>query len=358
MRAHGRKDNPARKIPRMAEEARHHHHIPQFYLRGFSMRVGNKKKWKIIAGNVHENRYFETTPRNIAGVRDFNRVEIDGIDPDYVENGLAQFEGMCTTAVQKVALTLEFDGDDRISVLNLISLLAVRSPPMRENMCDFRERVAHMQLGMVLHDKGRYERQFEKMAKWMESQGETPPEFVDYEKMKEGHEKHAYKVEVATEAHLRAEFKMQDTVLRTLVDRKWMLRYINDGGMGCFVTSDLPVVLTWDDPENMPVTMRQSPGHGMTHTEVLFPLTKQLCLVGSFEGPEGVQAATAQFVAHANLRVIEFCTDQFYTPKRVFTYLGPRGDICQDGHFMDRWKRVQGDAAQTGVATPTGKLPG
>ncbi len=55
----------------------------------------------------------------------------------------------------------------------------------------------------------------------------------------------------------------------------------------------------------------------MQQTEVLFPLTQHLCLVGSFEGPEGVQEGTVEFVANANFRMIEHCFDQFYSSKRV-----------------------------------------
>ena len=43
---------------------------------------------------------FETTPRNVGGIRDFNRIEIEGYEPDALENAWSEFEGSAATAIK------------------------------------------------------------------------------------------------------------------------------------------------------------------------------------------------------------------------------------------------------------------
>jgi hypothetical protein len=130
------------------------------------------------------------------------------------------------------------------------------------------------------------------------------------------------------------EIKLHDAVLRVLGHRKWMLRYIENDDTGCFITSDMPVVLTWNDLENVPVMMRQSPGYRMTHTEVLFPLSRQLCVVEEFDGASGTEKASEASIAAANFRMIQHCYDHFFSPKHVIPYLGPDKKYYKDRHVM------------------------
>src|SRR5688572_7912988 len=113
-------------------EARLHHHIPEFYLRGFT--VGSGKKRKIQVAVTGEGRFFETNPKKVAKIRDFMRVEIDGMKPDGLENELSGFEGKAAGAIRRVANSGKFEGEDRELILNLIALLASRSPQRREYM--------------------------------------------------------------------------------------------------------------------------------------------------------------------------------------------------------------------------------
>ena len=87
----------------MAKEARHHHYLPQCYLRGFA--VGRGKQCRLTVANIAGKNYFETNPRNVGGVRDFNRVQIAGFKPDAIEGMLANFEGQVATALRNVAVS-------------------------------------------------------------------------------------------------------------------------------------------------------------------------------------------------------------------------------------------------------------
>lgn len=318
----------------MAKEAHHHHYIPQCYLRGFAK--GSGKHCRITVANLKSQQFFETNPRNVGGIRDFNRVQMEGFKPDALEGMLSGFEGQVATAIRNVAASSKFEGDDRIAILNLIALLAVRSPQQRENWRQFEEKIMKQILGLSLASKERWEGQMQEMEK--AGKGIKNP--LPYEEMKAFYEKDEYNIKLDTEHHVALEFKGFDAVLPFLVERKWKV-YTTTEEQGLFITSDRPVVLTWNHPEQIPVMMRQSPGFGMQDTELLFPLTRDTLLLGAFEGENGCVAASTPFVATANLKTIQHAFEQVYSLRKVFPYVGPDLQFHHDQHFMERFEAHQ-----------------
>lgn len=55
--------------------ARHHHYLSQCYLRGFSS--GNGKKSNLTVFDFQNKKVFVTSSRNVGGLRDFNRIDIE-----------------------------------------------------------------------------------------------------------------------------------------------------------------------------------------------------------------------------------------------------------------------------------------
>jgi hypothetical protein len=78
--------------------ARHHHYLSQCYLKGFT--DGGSKKSKLITFDLPEKRHFPTIPRNVGGIRDFNRINIAGYDQNALENSLGEFEGVVAKALK------------------------------------------------------------------------------------------------------------------------------------------------------------------------------------------------------------------------------------------------------------------
>jgi hypothetical protein len=78
-------------------EARQHHVIPQCYLRGFTTKG---KKSQLHVFDVGRCKRFMSSPRNVAGVRDFNRVEMDGVEPDAIEIAFSVPEGRLADALR------------------------------------------------------------------------------------------------------------------------------------------------------------------------------------------------------------------------------------------------------------------
>jgi hypothetical protein len=160
---------------------------------------------------------------------------------------------------------------------------------------------------------------------------------LTYEEVTAFHQRGEYDILLNRGYHIGLELQMHDPVLRVLAARKWTLYNSNDA-TGCFVTTDRPVMLPYVNPMDVPPLYRSSPGFGMPDTEVMFPITQQMTLVGMFEGQESVVRASTHVVAHANTKMILGSYEQVYMPKRAVPYgsLGPEFKICHDDKFMER----------------------
>jgi hypothetical protein len=114
------------------------------------------------------------------------------------------------------------------------------------------------------------------------------------------------------------EFGGLDTILVTLINRKWSF-FVAAEGSGDFVTSDHPVCLV--NLSGRPPHPLYPPGHGMKETAVLFPLGRRIMLCGRFEGGEYVRDFDRLGVAHFNAEVIGNAERQVYAYDDSFSYL-------------------------------------
>jgi len=79
--------------------ARHHHYLSQCYLKGFTK--GGSKKSKLIVIDLKRKKYFETIPRNVGGIRDSNRIDIERIDQNILEKSIAEFESAAAASLRR-----------------------------------------------------------------------------------------------------------------------------------------------------------------------------------------------------------------------------------------------------------------
>jgi hypothetical protein len=139
----------------MVAEARHHHYLPQCYLRGF-LPAGRKGKLTVL--DLRKRNCFKTNTRNDGGERDFNRVEVKDLRPDSLEKGLSSFEGMAADALRVISQEKSFTDKKTFDVLvNLIALMAVRNPQVREVCSDFMDEVSKKLSHVMLSTKERWE---------------------------------------------------------------------------------------------------------------------------------------------------------------------------------------------------------
>lgn len=292
--------------------ARRHHFVSQCYLKRFAV-PRNKKKLQLHVFDRHEGRSYVCSTDDIGLERDFNRIEADGVAPDAVEAALADFESEADLALDRTNSAGTWQSDeDRECVLYLVALFAIRNPRARDLMGNFHERLFKQMMTASLATNERWDR-LEKNAR---DAGYIPPEAnVTYEEVKEALSSEKYRIELSNNEHLRTGFRLVEKVLPFLRMRRWVfLRAPPDSGG--FVTSDHPVNLVWSD------TARGNlrPGFGRKHTEVIFPLSTKLAVVGAFELEDGTRVVSDQMVEDINGTTIHFATRQVYARDLHFRY--------------------------------------
>jgi len=302
--------------------ARNHHYIPQCYLRGFTHGGGKKSKLRVIDANTKST--FETGTRNVGARRDFLKVDIEGLPADAHESEMAEFEGELARTLRSIEFKNSINQDELEIILNFMGLLAIRNPHFREVMRRFVDDVTSRIMDLTLATKERWEGQVAQMEKdGVDISG------VSYEDMKRFVEEKKYHLTVATDFHIHQELKGLDAILPHLFNRTWLLVEATVEG-GPFITSDHPVSLRWKHPEEVPPFYRNSPGFGMRDTQVIFPLSKNLVLIGEFENEEDgsdITAVTAspELVASINRMLIAGSRGQIYAPSFNFKFDGRDG---------------------------------
>lgn len=307
--------------------ARNHHYLSQCYLKGFTK--GKSKKSKLCVFDLKEKKFFETAPRNVGGIRDFNRVDIEGVDQNHVEQSLADFEGKAASALKKLEDTKNFSGEVKNLILNLIALIAVRSPERREHMRKFEAEVVEQMMGLTLASKERWEAQILQLK-------ENDPireSNVTYEEAKEFFEKKEYRINVAREHHIHMEMVQIEAMLPLLHGREWLLVEASEQ-TGPFITCDNPVSLTWKNPDQTPPFFRASPGFGLKGTQVYFPVSQDLALIGEFAENSGVIKGTLDLIALCNSTILQNFCRQLYAPKAGFKFYGKGGRILEGNRIL------------------------
>ncbi len=307
--------------------ARHHHYLSQCYLKGFTN--GESKKSKLTVFDLEERKHFETKPRNVGGLRDFNRIDVEGVDPNILEKSLSKFEGEAATALNKLRNGAKFEGEVKVLILNLLALLAVRSPQMREHLRKSQAQIAERIMDLTLASKEHWESQIRQMKE----SGVHVNDNLTYEDVKKFHESKEYTIEVAREHHIRMEFVGVEAILPVLDARKWLIVRASSES-GPLITTDRPVSLTWKEPDKIPPFYRNSPGYGMKDTQVYFPLSQGAALIGEFDGHEGVIDGPKELIAALNSRILIFTHKQIYAPKMNFYFRGRGGEILEGRYLL------------------------
>jgi hypothetical protein len=311
-------------------ESRNHHYIPQGYLRGFGWKRG--KHHMVVVHDFQEKKTYETNTRNVCAQRDFMRFEVKGRKPDWLEEEFGKLESEAVAAIREVMKSGVLDGENKNYILNLMALLAVRSPEQRENMREFQARVAQRVMDLVLEKKERWESQIKEVE---ETTGK--PSLVTYEEAKDFHRRGEYTIEVARERHIQTEIDLYNSVLQLLGQRKWTL-YLVPGDYGEFITTSRPVVIAYIDPEKVPSYLRHSPGFGLKNTEVYFPLTKHALLIGRWDGDEKtINPVNQPFVGVMNSQMIQHTHGLALSSAREVLYHDPLMRPQWDDKVIDRF---------------------
>ncbi|MBY3031169.1 DUF4238 domain-containing protein [Rhizobium leguminosarum] len=163
----------------MAEKA-NHHFIPQLYLRNFSA-GRDRRKAKVFCFDQSTNKTFETLVRNVGSRRHFFRINVEGLDPNHVEDGMAEIEGEIAPLLEEVIATRSFPSHKHFSaVMTLMGNVAVRNPRFRSMLEDLHVKMANGMMRAVLQDKER----FRDSIKQARDNGAPIRDDISYEDMK------------------------------------------------------------------------------------------------------------------------------------------------------------------------------
>lgn len=280
------------------------HFLSQCYLKGFTP-LGTKES-RLVTLNLREQKILPPTiPKNFGKQRYFNRIEIDGLSPDYLEDQLALFEDIADKALRNIERTGRFEGEDRVIILNLIALFVVRNPYRREYWNDMQNYIAKIVLDAATSNVG----------------GTTngislTPEF------KKLVDEQEFNVDLHQNEHIKLELSSLDTVIRLLAQRKWTLVHAREDLT--FITCDRPITLLWKDNKEYVA----SPGFGSRASQVCFPLTKKLMVVGDFEGGDNIIIASERLMASINSSTISNAALWVYTETGDFVFLKHTGELA------------------------------
>ncbi|AET95219.1 hypothetical protein BSFA1_79510 (plasmid) [Burkholderia sp. SFA1] len=299
--------------------ARKHHYVPQCYLKRFTSTGSKGAQLYVI--DAKRQRAFTTTPANIAAERDFNRIDIEGEDPNLVESSYAEFEARLAPALVRIdrrgALT---DEADLSLVLELIAILAVRNPSRREHKRKFQQETHRRMMELLVETPERWEAHTQKAIE----AGAVEAPGLSYDQARDFVERGEFTLEVDTTRHVQEELKSLTTVYELLYRRSWVI--VKAGASsGGFVTSDQPTTLYWDDEE-----MEGGfypPGFASRDTTVFCPLSRRVAIRGSFDGRLGAVEVPPEIVASINLRTILSAGRQIYAENDSFQFMAEEGKM-------------------------------
>ncbi len=290
--------------------ARHHHFLPQCYLRGF---VPDRASPKLFVVDAQVGRAFTASPRNVAQERDFHTVDVDGMDPDALEKAFAQIESDIAPVLERIARERRVSpGADLDLILNLMALVSLKNPGRREAMRQSTEEVGKQMMRLALASEERWNEQVRQMKAAGAMAADEP---ADYAGMKAFFESGDYKINLATEAHLGMELRAVDLMIRMLAKRNWSVLRAPAESSG-FITCDRPVGLGWSDGH----TGFYPPGFAATETTVTFPVCQQVTLLGRFEPVPALVDLSADQVATLNSVIISGAGRQIFARDDAFRY--------------------------------------
>jgi len=109
---------------------RKQHYVPQFYLRKFT---GAKDMLLVFDRDKKET--YRSKPLGIAAQRDFNRIDVEGMDANAVEKVLSEFEGETAPHLDRIIANKSIaDQGDRSAMVNLMAAMTLRNPKRRQAM--------------------------------------------------------------------------------------------------------------------------------------------------------------------------------------------------------------------------------
>jgi hypothetical protein len=140
---------------------------------------------------------------------------------------------------------------------------------------------------------------------------------VTYDEMKTAFDGGDLRLVLKNNAFVSLELQLLDHTMPLLFRRGWHLLRAPEGSGG-FITSDRPFFLMWFDPAMR--TGPFAPGLALMQTDIYFPISPQLAVVGAFDVGNTVEDVDEARVAVANSAMTAGADRQVYARNHNFSY--------------------------------------
>jgi hypothetical protein len=294
----------------MAPIARRHHYIPAFLLAGFTQ-TGSKDD-QLCVTDFKDGKEFRSTPLTTGFQRDFHTVESTELAPDYLENQvLAKIEGQVAPIINSLLKSHVMPmGNDGGELLHFLCLLMVRTPKARainDNGADWLEKLA---LRTALQSEDRWTQ----IQTYMRDNGVPEQEVPSYDEITETLTNDRFTFKLDQNSQLSLMIQLADELVPSLTSRKWSVLVSPEGE---FVCTDHPVTCAFTKP----VPAIWTPAPGLPNTEVVCPISRHVCLLGSLSVPGKTVELPRNWVAYYNGRTLTGLARFAYSAVESFIWL-------------------------------------
>jgi Protein of unknown function (DUF4238) len=303
------------------------------HLRQFAIRYG-KKGHQVAVFDRKADKSFRANVKDVCCQNYFNRIEVDGMDPDALEKAMSEFETKLADALVRTneARSLENE-EDRAHLITLIGLTALRNPEMRENIRRVHEDVGRMNIAARLRSQEIYNASVQEAKE----KAALPADYnVTYDEMKAAFDGGGFKLVLGNNALVSLELQLLDHTMPLLLKRGWHLLRAPEGSGG-FITSDRPFFLMWTDPDMR--TGPLAPGLALMGTDIYFPISPQLAVVGAFDVGNTIEDVDEARVAVANSAMTAGADRQVYARNHDFSYAQTHEEKPRRGSHLVSDKR-------------------
>jgi len=300
--------------------ARAHHFVPQFLLAGFTP-LGSKEDF-LWAFDRKTGKQWHTKPANVAHRKDFYRVDVPGVPPDVVESGLSKMESHSSNVIREIIRTKTIPrGDDYVTFMNFTALMSVRVPSGRDMINQGVDFISKQHLKAALSTP----------ESWAAELHEARTAGVDidedaasYETIKECLGKGRYTFAVDQNWRIKTMLELMGKLAPCFAPREWCLAISSSGG---FICSDRPVTVRFTRRK----AAMDSPGLMREDTEISFPLSRHVLLIGSWEPFKShTIALTRKNIALYNGITARHCERFLFSSTKDFCWLDKDGKVRYD----------------------------
>lgn len=292
----------------MAQIARNHHYIPQFYLKGFT--PGGRKKDMLWVLDLEQQKQWKSKPKGVGAARDFNSIDIKGVERDAVEKAYSEFESIVSEALTRISQQERFLHSDLVLLVEFAALLMTRNNAMRDTLEDAQQQMLWLLLQQSVVSKETWDVSQQSFRR----DGVPVLSELSYEDAKQLVQE-GFEYTVPRTEHVLRELSVTKSAFKMLMQREWTLYIAKNDSTG-FVCSDRPVFCWWTMlmPEGI-----HPPGLEETDAIVSFPLSRNMALVGRLGG-EGsiVRDVDDDIVGEINTRTVHSAESQVYSSQKDF----------------------------------------